>query len=136
MATKAIESILEYSLEIILILVFGYLTTLRKRVVLWLETRTSAQQRDILHRLAGEAAALAESIYFGGNGPAKLRAAMSYVNERLEDRGINFSAESIRAAIEKSVMEYNISIKPGGSVIKAIDPTVNNMYKGFPHEDN
>lgn len=132
MATKVIESVLEYGLEIAIIVFLGYLTTLRKKIGIWLETRTTTQQRDLLHRLAGEAVALAESIYFSGNGPSKLRAAMSYVNERLEDRGIDINAESIRGAIEKSVMDYNVTTKAVSVTTSEqdIEPIINAIHQG------
>jgi len=79
--------------------------TLRAKIQAWVDARTTESQREILHKLAKEAAALAESTFTSEEGPTKLDAAISYVNKRVANYGIKVSAESIVAAIEKAVAE-------------------------------
>ena len=39
---------------------------------------------------------------------------MGYIFERLGDSGIKISVESVRAAVEKAVLDYNAKIKGEG----------------------
>jgi len=91
------------------------IAVLRGKVDKWLEARTTAAQRETLHKLAAEAMALAESAYGHLQGDAKLNQACRYVSARLGDIGIDVKPESIRAAIEAAVLEYNAKVKPTAS---------------------
>lgn len=82
-------------------------TKLRVKIEAWIDSKTTEAQRGILHKLAVEAAALAESAYIEGGGPAKLASAVAYVNKHVAQFGITFNAESIVAAIEKAVADAN-----------------------------
>ncbi|MBJ6360444.1 phage holin, LLH family [Paenibacillus sp. GCM10012307] len=79
----------------------------RKRVLIWLDSRTTSEQRQLLHTLAGEAFSFAETVFNEVDGPKKLDAAYGYLSTRLKERGIELSQPEIRSAIEKAVLEYN-----------------------------
>ncbi len=82
------------------------------RALRYLTARRNDQQRETLHRIASEAAALAEAAFSDGNGPRKLSLAIGYAEEQCAGTGITASADTIRAAIEKAVMDYNAMVKP------------------------
>lgn len=111
-----IDTIVQALLGLLVTFLLGVVAVFRGKVKEWLETRTSAQQRDILHRLAGEAAALAEATYKDAGGPEKLSEAYAYVLERAAELGISINRDSIRAAIEKAVMDYNAKVKGEANV--------------------
>ncbi|MBB6670296.1 phage holin, LLH family [Cohnella nanjingensis] len=106
-----ITGIVQALVGILVLFVLGGASLLGGRVSKWLGARTTAAQREILHRLAAEAAALAESLYNEAGGPTKLNAAITYVLDRAKQLGIDVSRESIRAAIEKAVQDYNARAK-------------------------
>ncbi|MGN7456365.1 phage holin, LLH family [Paenibacillus pasadenensis] len=83
-----------------------------RRGVAYLTARVGEQQRVLLHRIAEEAAALAESAYPNGGGPQKLAMAMKYAQEQAQRLGIRPGSEVLRASIEKAVLDYNAMIKP------------------------
>lgn len=66
------------------------------------ESRTTASQRETLHRLAEEAYARAEKI-----GRNKLYVAIEYVTKHMQQKGIPISEEEIRAAIEKAWIQFD-----------------------------
>ncbi|OUS70316.1 hypothetical protein B1748_29210 [Paenibacillus sp. MY03] len=106
-----IDTIVQALVGLLVSFLLGVLAMLRGKVQEWLETRTTVQQRDILHRLAGEAAALAEATYKDAGGPEKMNAAFAYVLQRAAVIGISVERESVQAAIEKAVMDYNTKVK-------------------------
>ncbi|QJC50478.1 hypothetical protein HGI30_01980 [Paenibacillus albicereus] len=83
-----------------------------RRGVAYLSVKAGEHQRVLLHRIAEEAAALAESAYPNGGGPQKLAMAMKYAQEQLRLLGIRLGQEALRASIEKAVLDYNAMIKP------------------------
>ncbi|WP_051236805.1 phage holin [Paenibacillus pinihumi] len=101
-----VQSVLLGVLSLLTAIVTGALFEARKRVLLWLDTRTSNEQRELLHKLAGEAFSFAETVYKEAGGPAKLEQAYQYLSKRLQERGIELEHEDIRSAIEKAVLEY------------------------------
>ncbi|MBW7454658.1 phage holin [Paenibacillus sepulcri] len=84
----------------------GCIAKLHKKVSIWLDIHTTSGQRDMLDKLAKEAAALAEATYIESGGPQKLEAAFAYVANHITRLGIEVSAETIRAAIEKAVLDF------------------------------
>lgn len=102
-----VETIVQAVIGVLVAAVLGAVAVLKGKVSTWLEARTTVQQREILHRLAQEASALAESAYISGGGPQKLQAAIDYVNERTKGYGIELSLLEIQAAVEKAVQDYN-----------------------------
>ncbi|GGD95256.1 phage holin [Paenibacillus nasutitermitis] len=85
----------------------GIIAKLHRKLNVWLDIHTTSGQRDLLDKLAKEAAALAEATYIESGGPQKLEAAFDYITSRIGKLGIEVSSETIRAAIEKAVLDYN-----------------------------
>lgn len=71
-----------------------------------IEARTTAAQREQLHKIAAEAFAFAQTLYKDFEGPEKLDQAISYASRQLYDRKIEMSPEEIRAAIEKAYLDF------------------------------
>lgn len=88
-------------------LLLAAITSLRSKVEAWLEARTSAAQREVLHRLAEEAYAFSEKMYQGSGGDDKLEAALQYVTARLNLDRMGLTGSDIRAAIEKAWTELD-----------------------------
>ncbi|WP_020615722.1 phage holin [Paenibacillus daejeonensis] len=93
--------------SILVVVLLGIAATLRTKVNEWLASRTTAAQREILHKLAAEGAALAETTWREKGGPEKLSDAVKYVEGMLRKNGIEFDPLSIQAAIEKAVQDFN-----------------------------
>ncbi|WP_042131913.1 phage holin, partial [Paenibacillus sp. FSL R5-0345] len=90
--------------------VLGMLALLQTRVKLWLDSKTSVAQREMIHKIAAEAYAYAEKEYKNQNSASnlKLNAAFSYTSDRLGKAGIKVTPEEIKGAIEKAVQDYKI----------------------------
>lgn len=102
-----INMIVEGLIGLLVLFVLGMIAMLRSKLNAFIAARTTAAQRDTLHKLAMEAAALAESAWGAGGGQDKMLAAFRYVSKRAGDYGIDVSPETIKATIEKAVLEYN-----------------------------
>lgn len=63
----------------------------------WFDARTTAAQREQLHRLAAEAYARAEKI-----GTDKLNVAIEYVTRHMQNKSIPITNEEIKAAVDKA----------------------------------
>lgn len=88
-------------------IVLGLLASLKTRVNVWIDTKTSASQRELLHKIANESFAYAETSFSTESGRNKFNKAFIYTSDRLGKLGIEVTAEEINAAIEKAVLEYN-----------------------------
>ncbi|MFC5528461.1 phage holin, LLH family [Cohnella yongneupensis] len=108
-----IGTIVEALVGLLVTYILAVIASLNGRLKEWLKTRTSAQQREVLHRIAAEGFALAESLFKGSSGPKKLNKAMLYVLDEATKRGLVISQDSIRAAVEKAVLEHNAKVKGG-----------------------
>ncbi|NIK67948.1 phage holin, LLH family [Paenibacillus sp. BK720] len=71
------------------------------------EARTTASQREALHKIALEAFAFAETTWKDTGGPSKLSAAMGYVSKRLREVGIAITPEEIEAAVHHAWLTFN-----------------------------
>lgn len=108
-------TVLQALMGLLVAMLLTGIAVMRKKAETWLESRTTAQQREILHKLAVEGAALIEATYEDAGGPAKLAGAFDYVSKRLHELGIEASSQTIQAAIEKAVQDFNAKTKGGGS---------------------
>ncbi|MBP1990192.1 phage holin, LLH family [Paenibacillus eucommiae] len=88
------------------------LFAVKKNLEAWVESRTSKEQRELLHKIASEGFALAEQTFKQLGGEQKLSSAQDYVIRRLNAAGIQFTAMEIRAAIEKAVLDYKALRQP------------------------
>lgn len=98
-------------ISILALIVLSFLALLRTRVNLWIDTKISASQRDLIHKIANEAFAYVEATMTTESGRNKLNQAFIYTSEKLGKLGIQVTTEEINAAIEKAVLEYNSNKK-------------------------
>lgn len=89
------------------------IATLRTKLESWIVARTSAAQRDLLHKVAAEAYAYVELQY--GGGTDKLAAAADYVTARLSLSKLGLTGEDVIAAIQRAWAELDIKNKGGSS---------------------
>ncbi|APQ59805.1 hypothetical protein PPOLYM_02569 [Paenibacillus polymyxa] len=99
--------------------VLGGLNKLKTKVNVWLEARTTAAQREVIHKIAGEGFAFAQTAFKEAGGERKLQEALQYTTLRLAEQGITVSAVEIRSTIEKAYLEYNSKTK---AIVKESQP--------------
>ncbi|OMF35253.1 hypothetical protein BK133_11125 [Paenibacillus sp. FSL H8-0548] len=109
-----VDTVVQALIGLLVTFIIGVIAMLQGKVKTWLETRTTAQQREVLHRIAGEAVALFEATIGSGSGRAKLKAAEGYVINHLAKIGSSLTATEIKAAIEKAVADYNAGVGKSG----------------------
>lgn len=90
--------------------VLSMLALLQKRVKLWIDSKTSLAERELIHKIANEAYAYAEKQFKETGGPTKLSEAYDYASRLLGNAGIKVEPEEIKAAIEKAVLEYRKAV--------------------------
>ncbi|MDP1513060.1 phage holin, LLH family [Paenibacillus ottowii] len=91
--------------------VLGGLNKLKAKVNVWLEARTTAAQREVIYKIAGEGFAFAQTAFKEAGGERKLQEALQYTTLRLAEQGITVSAVEIRSAVEKAYLEYKAKTK-------------------------
>ncbi|MMZ48467.1 hypothetical protein D1872_101380 [compost metagenome] len=91
--------------------VLGGLNKLKTKVNVWLEARTTAAQREVIHKVAGEAFALAQTAFKEAGGERKLQEALQYASLTLSSQGIVVSQVELKSAIEKAYLEYKAKTK-------------------------
>ncbi|MGR6763223.1 phage holin, LLH family [Paenibacillus sp. T2-29] len=91
--------------------VLGGLNKLKTKVNVWLEARTTAAQREVIHKIAGEAFALAQTVFKEAGGERKLQEALQYASLTLSSQGIVVSQVELKSAIEKAYLEYKAKTK-------------------------
>lgn len=82
--------------------IIATINLLKQKAINWFESKTIADQREILHRISEEAYARAEKI-----GKNKSYEAMEYVTKHMQQKGIPISEEEIQAAIEKAWIQFD-----------------------------
>lgn len=87
--------------------VLSLLAMLRTRINLWIDTRTSATQRELLHKIANEAFAHAETMFSSEMGTKKMNEALIYAQDKLSKVGIKVTMEELKAAIHEACLKYN-----------------------------
>lgn len=83
------------------------LAVLQSRIKVWLASKTTLNERELIHKIATEAYAFAEKEFKSLGGPTKLSEAYNYASKLLDKSGISIAPEEIKAAIEKAVLDYN-----------------------------
>ncbi|MBE0340901.1 hypothetical protein E4V51_06375 [Paenibacillus sp. 28ISP30-2] len=91
--------------------VLGGLNKLKTKVNVWLEARTTAAQREVIHKIAGEGFAFAQTAFKEAGGERKLQEALQYASLTLTSQGIVVSKVELRSAIEKAYLEYKAKTK-------------------------
>ncbi|MDF2923185.1 MAG: hypothetical protein K0R57_2099 [Paenibacillaceae bacterium] len=105
-AQPYITAIVSALLGLLATILLTILARLQSKVIAWLETRTNADQRELLHKLAAEAYAYVESQFSNAAGQEKMNAAIQYVLPRLHLTRF-ISSEDIMAAIQKAWAELD-----------------------------
>ncbi|OMF72461.1 hypothetical protein BK143_09325 [Paenibacillus peoriae] len=91
--------------------VLGGLNNLKNKVNFWLEARTTAAQREVIHKIAGEGFAFAQTVFKEAGGERKLQEALQYASLTLSSQGIVVSQVELKSAIEKAYLEYKAKTK-------------------------
>ncbi|MNW32457.1 hypothetical protein D3C74_94000 [compost metagenome] len=91
--------------------ILGGLNKLKNKVNVWLEARTTAAQREVIHKVAEEAFALAQTAFKEVGGERKLQEALQYASLTLSSQGIVVSQVELKSAIEKAYLEYKAKTK-------------------------
>ncbi|MBU7320260.1 phage holin [Paenibacillus oleatilyticus] len=101
-----ISEIVQFVIGLVALVAITLFFRLKKYVITWIETKTTGQQREMLHRVAEEAFAIVETSMSGQKGTEKLNIAIDYVSKHLGEAGIQMAPAAIRAAIEKAVLTH------------------------------
>lgn len=107
-AQPYLETIATAIIGLLAMLILALIARLRAKVEAWLSARTSAAQRELLHKLAGEAYAWVEHQYATEDGHHKLNEAVRFVLDRLRLDKIGLSAEDVTAAVQKAWQELDV----------------------------
>ncbi|WP_264453536.1 phage holin family protein [Paenibacillus polymyxa] len=87
------------------------INTLKNKANNWLDARTTDAQREVIHKVAGEAFALAQTAFKEAGGARKLQEALQYASLTLSSQGIVVTQVELRSAIEKAYLEYKAKTK-------------------------
>ena len=93
-------------LSLLAAVVIGLVALLKQSIKDWIDARLSVQQRELLHKVASEAFAYAETAYEQGECDKKLAEAMDYVSSQLAKKNIKITPIEMRAAIEKAYLQH------------------------------
>lgn len=94
-------------LEILCLIVVFILVEVRNLLTKWFLTHTTSQQRETIHRVAGEAVSFARLEYAALDGPAKMAAAVAYLSSWLKNqKGWNVTPDEVKAIIQKAYDDY------------------------------
>ncbi|WP_025852982.1 phage holin, partial [Paenibacillus ehimensis] len=102
---------------------------LKKHFIDWIDSKTTGQQRETLHKVAEEAFAFVETTMTGQKGAEKLNVAIQYASTHLGEMGIKMDPAAIRAAIEKAVLLHKTATGQGA---KTEAPTDQQQFAPLP----
>ena len=116
--TELLEQ-LQPSIETIVFSILGILSTialaglaaLKTNVKAWIDSKTSVNNRELLHKIAKEAFAHAETAFKENGGAYKLEQALKYAAGKLDKIGVELTTEEIKAAIHDACLKYNAEKK-------------------------
>jgi hypothetical protein len=83
---------------------------LQQKANSWFDAKLSVSQRELLHKIASEGFAIAQTVYKDLGGEEKLQQALLYSSDQLASKGIKVSTEEIRAAIEDAYLKYKATV--------------------------
>jgi hypothetical protein len=101
-----LNDIITAVLGLITFMILTALTELRKRVLVWIDSRNDLRHQEIIKNLATDAFSYVETSMKGKEGSEKLKEASAFVSRQLADKKINYSEEQIIAAVEKAVLDF------------------------------
>ncbi|WP_226000878.1 phage holin, LLH family [Paenibacillus sp. BJ-4] len=107
----AINTIVTAIVGVLVTFALAGINTLKNKANAWLDARTTAAQREVIHKVAGEAFALAQTTFKDVGGVRKMQEALQYASLRLTEQGIVVSSTELQAAIEKAYLEYKAKTK-------------------------
>ncbi|MHB0944559.1 phage holin, LLH family [Paenibacillus sp. ALE1] len=107
----AISTIVTAIVGVLVTFALAGINTLKNKANNWLDARTTAAQREVIHKIAGEAFALAQTTFKEAGGVRKMQEALQYASLRLTEQGIVVSPTELQAAIEKAYLEYKAKTK-------------------------
>ncbi|MEK5036346.1 phage holin [Paenibacillus sp. FSL R7-0302] len=81
----------------------------RAKAIAYFDSNTDAKQRDLLHKVAGEAYAYAATVFKSEENQVKLAQALEYATQQLGRRGIKVTPAEIRAAIEAAYLKAQVT---------------------------
>lgn len=87
--------------------ILGAINVVKVKAGAYFDAKLTAAQRELLHRIAGEAYAYAETAFKDAGGPAKLAEALQYASEQLKKRGVTVTPIELQAAIENVWLEFS-----------------------------
>ncbi|MDQ0492790.1 phage holin, LLH family [Paenibacillus brasilensis] len=106
-----VSTIATAAIGVLTTIVLAGLNNVKVKVNTWLETRTTAAQREVIHKIAGEGFAFAQTAFKEAGGERKLQEALQYASLTLSSQGIVVSQVELRSAIEKAYLEYKAKTK-------------------------
>lgn len=107
----AISTIVTAIVGVLVTFALAGINTLKNKANNWLDARTTAAQREIIHKVAGEAFALAQTTFKDAGGVRKMQEALQYASLTLSSQGIVVSQVELKSAIEKAYLEYKARTK-------------------------
>ncbi|SEI74706.1 phage holin, LLH family [Paenibacillus polymyxa] len=107
----AISTIVTAIVGVLVTFALAGINTLKNRANNWLDARTTDAQREVIHKVAGEAFALAQTAFKEAGGERKLQEALQYASLTLSSQGIVVSQVELKSAIEKAYLEYKTKTK-------------------------
>lgn len=90
--------------------ILGAIKVVKAKVGAYFDAKLSTEQRALLHRIAQEAYAYAETAFKNAGGEMKLSEALAYASQQLKKRGVTVTPIELQAAIEKAWLEFNQSV--------------------------
>lgn len=107
------DNLLSYVVTAVALVIIAFVLRYWRAFGAWLRAKRAAAQADEKNKLqallwakAVEAYVYAETAFKDLDGAGKLNEALRFVEDKLTQLGISFTAEEIRAAIEKAWIEY------------------------------
>ncbi|MEK5260217.1 hypothetical protein MKY75_13495 [Paenibacillus sp. FSL L8-0663] len=91
--------------------VLGGLNKLKTKVNVWLEARTTAAQREVIHKVAGEAFAFAQTTFKDAGGVHKMHEALQYASLRLTEQGIVYRLRSYKQQLRRHIWSIRLKQK-------------------------
>lgn len=112
MQTVWISILHQVILVLVQLLVFGllvwvhrYMPILRK----WMEQNLNEKERKVLAMIGKEAFVFAEQAFRDLHGQGKLDQAMKYALSIIDKKGLSYTEDEVRSAIENAVHESNLA---------------------------
>lgn len=118
----------------IVVALFGLITAivlamfaeLRKRVLLWIDSRNELRNQEILRNITEDAFSYIEQTMKNESSQRKFNEAVIYVSDKIESKGLKVNHKEISAAIEREVLKFN-----NKSTVNEINSNkTNDDYKG------